>query len=128
MRKIDKILGIALMIVSILSCVTIYFNVLTTPVLVIGFVVGIFVIAIAMMETYHHQPYYNENSSWFWLVYSAAFGVILVMNFFATGIGLINQQLGLALMMGLCPTMLPTLGVFFGNIGRILFKGKPSVI
>ena len=128
MRKIDKILGIALMIVSILSCITIYFNVLTTPVLVIGFVVGIFVIAIAMMETYHHQPYYNENSSWFWLVYSAAFGVILVGNFYATGIGLINERLGLSLSVGLSYAILPVLGVFFGDIGRILFKGEPSVI
>ena len=128
MRKIDKILGITLMIVSILSCVANYFGMLATPLLVAGFVVGIFVIAIAMMETYHYQSYCYENSSWFWFIFSAAFGVILVMNFFATGIGLINQQLGLALMMGLCPTILPTLGVFFGDIGRILFKGEPSVI
>lgn len=127
MKKIDKILGIALMIVNILSCVANYFNVLATPLMVTSFVVGIFVMAIAMMETYHHQPYYNENSSWFWFIFSAAFGVILVMNFFATGIGLINQQIGLALMMGLWPTILPVLGVFFGDIGRI-FKGEPSVI
>ena len=128
MRKIDKILGIALMIVSILSCVTIYFNVLTTPVLVIGFVVGIFVMAIAMMGTYHYQSYYNENSSWFWLVYSAAFGVILVGNFYATGIGLIKERLGLSLSVGLSYAILPVLGVFFGDIGRILLKGEPSVI
>ena len=127
MRKIDKILGIALMIVSILSCVANYFNVLATPLIVAGAIVGIFAMTLAMMETYHHQSYYNENSSWFWLVYSATLGAILVGNFYSTGIGLINERLGLSLL-GLSYGILPVLGVFFGNIGRILFKGEPSVI
>ena len=83
---------------------------------------------LAMMETYHYQSYHNENSSWFWFIFSAAFGVILVGNFYATGTRLINEQIGLALMMGLWPTILPVLGIFFGDIGRILFKGEPSVI
>ena len=128
MRKTDKILGIALMIVSILSCVANYFGMLATSLLVAGFVVGIFVMAIAMMETYHYQSYCYENSSWFWFIFSAAFGVILVGNFYATGIGLINERLGLSLSVGLSYAILPVLGVFFGDIGRILFKGEPSVI
>ena len=128
MKKIDKILGITLAIVSILSCVANYFGMLATPLLVAGFVMGVFVSAIAMVETYHYQEYDNQNSSWFWFIFSAAFGVILVMNFYATGIGIANERLGLAIMMGLWPTIMPILGVFFGDIGRILFKGEPSVI
>lgn len=68
MKNFDKTLGIILAIVSILSCVANYFNVLTTLLLVTDFIVGIFATALSMMETYHHQPYFNRNSGWFWFL------------------------------------------------------------
>ena len=128
MKNFDKTLGIILAIVSILSCVANYFNVLTTLLLVTDFIVGIFATALSMMETYQHQPYFNRNSGWFWFLYSVSFAIILVGIFYATGLELLSEDLGLSLMMGLSPTILPTLGIFFGDIGRILFKGEPSVI
>lgn len=127
MKKIDKKLGIALAIVSILSCVANCSGVLSTPLAIIGFIVGIFSMTLAMMETYHWE-YYNQNSSWFWFIYSAVFWVVLIANFYATGLEWVNKQFGLSLMMGLYPTILPVLGIFFGDIGRILFKAEPSVI
>ena len=128
MKKIDKKLGIALAILSVISCVANYFNVFANPVLVTNFILGVLAMTLAMMETYHYREYYSQNSSWFWFIYSVVFGVVLIANFYATGLEWVNKQFGLSLMMGLWPTILPVLGVFFGDIGRILFKGEPTVI
>ena len=128
MKKVDKNLGISLAIVSILSCVANYYEILAIPALVISFILGVLAMTLAMMEAYHYQEYYNQNSSWFWLLYSVAFGIILTANFYATNLGLINEQLRSSIRIGLYPMILPVIGIFFGDIGRILFKGEPSVI
>ena len=127
MESIDKNLGITLAIVSILSCVANYFNVFANPVLGINFVLGGFVMALAMMETYHYRKYDTHNPSWFWFIFSAVIGVILIATLCATSLKLIDNHLGLSIM-GLSSGLLPCLGVFFGNIGRLIFKGESSVI
>ena len=128
MEKINKKLGFALAIMSILSCVANYSNILATPTFVVSFILGILAMTLAMIEAYHYQEYYNQNTSWFWLLYSVAFGIILTANFYVTNVGLINEQIRSSVRIGLYPMILPLIGIFFGDTGRILFKGEPSVI
>ena len=128
MEKINKKLGTPLIIMSLVCVVANYFNVLAMLAFAVNLVVGCLVGVVAMMEVYHYQVCQGHEPGWFWLVFSAIFGVILVATFYATGANLMNEHLSLSLMTGLSPALLPVIGVFFGDIGRILFKSEASVI
>jgi len=128
MENFDKKFGIALVVMSTLSCFANVFDTMPTPLMVANFVLGIFALVLTMMKTYHYQSYYNQNSSWFWFTFSAVTGVILVAIIYGTGLEVINQRVGFALISGLFPMMLPVLGIFIGDVGRILLRGETSAI
>jgi len=129
MKKINKKLGIILAISGILSGISNYFDVLATPILVASLLIAIFVAFIAMMQVYHYQAWSTDcNPGTFWLVYSALGGAFFVFAFYAMGVKLISQSLSIAITMGILPILVPAIGLFLGNVGRILIKSEPSVI
>jgi uncharacterized membrane-anchored protein len=128
MENINKKLGIILGFLSIISCIANYFNVLVLPATLASFVFSAFVGFIAMMQVYHYENWHDNNPGMFWFAYSAVSGVFLISVFYAVGFELISDQSTISILTGFSPTLLPTMGIFFGDIGRILFKGKPSVI
>lgn len=128
MEKFDKIFGVALLIMSILSCVANYFNVLATPAIVVNLVLVGLIVIVAVMGTYNYQPYHNHNPGKFWLIFCTVNGVILVGAFYALGCGLISQKCSLSIMVGPALSLIPYAGVLLGDCGRILFKHENSVI
>ena len=128
MEKINKKLGIALAIVSVISCVANYFNVLILPAIVASFAFSAFVGFVAMMQVYHYEDWNSDNPGLFWFVYSAISGVVLIFVFYMVGFGLIEDNLAISILTGLSPTLAPIMGVFLGDCGRIIIKAQPSVI
>lgn len=128
MRRINKRLGIVLAISGILSGIANYFNVLATPTLVTSLVIAAFVAFIVMMLIYNYQSYQEYNPGTFWLVYSALGGAFFVFAFYAMGFNLISQSFSVAIAIGILPILLPTIGLFLGDCGRILLKSEPSAI
>ena len=128
MEKINKKLGIALAIVSVISCVANYFNVLILLAIVASFAFSAFVGFVAMMQVYHYEDWHCDNPGLFWFVYSAISGVVLISVFYMVGFELIEHHLAISILMGLSPTLAPVMGVFLGDCGRIIIKAQPSVI
>ena len=87
-----------------------------------------FVGFVAVAQVYHHEEWHYDNPGLFWFVYSAISGVVLIFVFYAAGFELIEEHSAISILTGLSPTLMPVMGAFFGDIGRILFKGEPSVI
>ena len=128
MKKINKKLGTVLAIVSIISCVANYFNVMVLPMVVASFAFSVFVSFVAMMQVYHYENWHCNNPGIFWFAYSAISGVILISVFYAVGFELIENHLAISILTGISPTLAPVMGVFLGDCGRVLIKTQPSVI
>ena len=129
MKKFNKTLGIILAILSIISFVANYFNVMDLPVTVVCFAFSVFVGFVAMMQVYHYQEWATDcNPGMFWFVYSATSGILLIGLVYATGFELIENQLAISIMTGFSPTLVPVIGIFVGDLGRIIIKSEPSVI
>ena len=124
MKQFNKKLGIALVIVSILSVTANYFSILVNPALAVSSFVGFLAGIVTMIQVYHYQPSQDHEPGWFWLAFSTVYGIVLVAVFYATGTNLMKEHLALSLMNGLSPALLPIIGVFFGDVGRILIKGE----
>lgn len=128
MKKFNKKLGIALAIVSVISCVANYFNVMTLPITVVSFAFSAFVGFVAMMQVYRYEDWHYDNPGLFWFVYSAISGVVLISIFYAVGFELIENHLAVSILTGFSPTLAPVMGIFFGDCGRALIKSQPSVV
>lgn len=126
MKKFNKWAGIILMIFSILSCVAIYFETIATPTLLITLGTSICISFVAMIQTYHYQPYQEYNPGKFWFIFMVVNGIILVAILYATGLNVIDEDLSHSLLTGLSPTVIPAIGVFLGDTWRII-KGKTSI-
>lgn len=124
----NKKLGIALAIMSILTMIATYSDILATPVIAVNIILGALISLLIMLKVYHYRGFGEENSGRFWFAYSAVCGVVMIAVIYATGTHLISNHLSLSLISGLFPTILPIIGIFFSNIGRILIKNEPSVI
>ena len=124
----NKKLGIALAIMSFISSITVYFDVMTVLTIAVSVILAALISILAMLQVYHHQEFGNQNSGIFWMCYSAIAGVIMIAIIYSTGLNLISDHLSLSLLSGMFPTILPAIGVLLGDIGRILFQGKSSTI
>lgn len=127
MEKISLKFGIALEILGILSYLGNYYDVLAGPAIVMSISLSVFLGYVAMMQTFHSGDISFSNPGLFWLTYSSINGVVLICAIYATGMHLIGEQLSVSLIYGLAPTLVPSIGVFLGDCGRILI-GKQSVI
>ncbi len=129
MEKFNRNLGITLAILSILSCVANMFNMLGLPAIIASFAFSALVGCIAMIQTYHHdENLLCDNHISFWIFYSVISGIIMFIVSCVGRFGWIENHIATSIIFGLIPTLMPIVGVFFGNFGRILFKGEPSVI
>jgi CDP-diglyceride synthetase len=122
--------GIALVILSILTYLANYLDMLAVPAIVVNIGLSVFIGCVAMVQTLR----YNDsdelsiyNPATFWLIYSSVNGVILVCVISALYKHLIDEQLSLALLYGISPMLIPSMGVLLGDHGRIIV-GKKSVI
>ena len=122
-------LGAVLVILSILTYLANYFDVLAVPAIVVSVSLSVFIGCVAMVQTfcYIDNESFNDNPGTFWFIYSSVNGVIMVCVIYALGMHMINEQLSLALLYGISPTLIPSIGVFLGDCGRIIV-GRPSVI
>ena len=127
MEKINLKFGIALEILGILSYLGNYYDVLAGPAIVMSISLSVFLGYVAMMQTFHTGHICISNPGLFWFSYSSINGVVLICAIYATGMHLISEQLSASLIYGLAPTLVPSIGVFLGDCGRILI-GKQSVI
>ena len=132
MLKTNKKWGMILAVLCIISCVTNMFNMLSLPVglpaIVMSFAFSAFVAFIAMMQTYQHEDRHCNSHTRFWLIYSAVSGIIVIVAFCAYGFNLIENHISASIMIGLIPALMPIIGVFFGNFGRVFLKGKPAAV
>jgi len=117
----------ALVIMSILTIAAFYFGVAASLVFTISICLTAFIAFMAMMSTYHYCGY-GYSSGRFWLWYSAVGGVIIIASIYASGMHLIGEHLAYALLMGLFPVIIPVIGVFLGDCGRIILKAEPSAV
>ena len=127
MKKVNVKFGVALAIMSLLTMVAFYFEVLSAVMLTISICLSAFISFIAMMNVYHYNGY-GYNTGKFWFAYSAVGGVIIVALIYASGMHLISDHLTLPLIMGLFPVLIPVIGIFLGDCGRVLFKAESSAI
>lgn len=128
MRKVNRILAIVLAVICMVSCAGNYFSILAMPCIVVSFIFSVFIAFMAMMQVLNYQGCENHNPGLFWFVYSAVSGVALIVLFYGAGFKLIDEQFSTSLIIGLAPMILPILGVFVGDLGRILFNGDPSIV
>ena len=127
MEKVNVKFGVALAIMSLLTVVAFYFELATNLVFTISMGLSLFIAFAAMMGTYHYCGY-GYSTGRFWLWYSAVGGVIIVALIYASGMHLISDHLALPLIMGLFPVLIPVIGIFLGDCGRVLFKAESSAI
>jgi hypothetical protein len=127
MEKINLKFGIALEILGILSYLGNYYDVLAGPAIVMSISLSVFLGYVAMMQTFHSGDISFSNPGLFWLTYSSINGVVLICAIYAAGIHLVGEHLSVSLIYGLSPTLVPSIGVFLGDCGRILI-GKQSAI
>ena len=127
MKKTDVKFAGALTIMSLLTFAAFFFGIAATVVLTISVCLTAFIAFVAMMCTYHYCGY-GYSSGQFWFVYSAIGGVIIIASIYASGMQLVSDHLALSLVMGLFPVIVPVIGVFLGDCGRVIFKAEPSAV
>ena len=127
MKKTNNKFAATLCILSLLSVAAIYFEFAATVVMVIALGFSAFISFIAMMCVYHYNGY-DFNVGQFWFAYSAVCGVIINAAIFAHGTHIMGEHVALSIILGLIPSILPIIGIFIGDVGRILIKAEPSAI
>ena len=128
MERTNLKLAGALTILSLLTMATaFFFEIAATLTLSISIFFAVFIAFVAMMSTYHYCGY-GYSSGRFWFAYSAVGGVIIIASIYGAGMHLIGDHLAQSLIMGLFPTIVPVIGIFLGDCGRIIIKSEPSAI
>jgi len=121
MKKVNRKLVAVLAVMSILLGLAVYFDKLLVPAIVVGTVVSIFVTFIAMMQVFHYQEWWGDgNPANFWIAVSAVAAAILVLSTFTIGLSHVFEQLWMSIAAVCCPMVVPAIGVFLGNCGRVL--------
>lgn len=129
MRKFNLFVGIALAILSVLTILANYFNVI--PVIITGTTVALSALCglIAMLQVYYWVEYLEDyNPGRFWSIYSAIGGVICIVVLNAMGFHLVTEKFGASALYGLTGTLFPIIGLFIGDIGRVLFRSEKPVV
>ena len=127
MKKTNNKFAAALCIMSLLSVAAIYFEFAATVVMVIALGFSAFISFVAMMCVYHYNGY-DFNVGQYWFAYSAVCGVIINAAIFAHGTHIMGEHVAISIILGLIPSILPIIGIFIGDVGRILIKAEPSAI
>ena len=125
MKKFNKIVGSFLVIVSIVSCIASYFNVLLLS--AITLTLAIFVCAIAMVQEYYYGSDNEYDPGVFWIIYSVIGILVGATVKCAIKLEILEDTFSQPLMMGVLIMVMPMFGVFFGMIGRMLFKSSPFI-
>lgn len=127
MKKKAKILTWILVGFSILVGIAIYFDTLVIPAIVVGAAASVIVGFIVMMQVYNYEEWgWDYNPSLYWSCFAGVAAVILLGIFIAAGFNVMSKQLLPTMVAEACPFIVPVLGVFLGNIGRVL-RGKSAV-
>lgn len=120
MKKNNRILATVLAVASIIFGLVVYFDKLSTlPVVMVTVVSGV-ISFIAMMQVFNYQEWWGSNPANFWLAVSGVAAAILVFSSYAIGFNQIFEHIWIAFAAVCCPMILPVIGVFLGNCGRIL--------
>ena len=127
MKRTNSKLAGALTIMSFLTIAALYFEFAAMVVLTIAVILAAFIAFVAMMGTYHYCGY-GYSSGLFWFAYSAVGGVIIIASIYAAGMQIVSDHLAYSLVMGLFPVIIPVIGVFLGDCGRVIFKAEPSAV
>lgn len=122
--KFNKIMGIILGILCFISCVANYFGVFVF--LAIAAVFSLFVAFFAMRQVYQYQKSTGYNPGYFWEIYTICFGFIILYALCTSGFEKTENHVGIAIVTGLIPTLIPLLGAFLGDFGRVLIKSESS--
>ena len=125
MKKFNKIVGSLLVIVSILSCLASYFNVAVLSAITLA--LAIFACAIAMVQEYSYGSDNEYDPGIFWIIYSVIGILVGATVKCAIKLEIIEDVFSQHLMMGILIMVMPMFGVFFGMIGRMLFKSSPFI-
>ena len=127
MRKSDHRLARILAIAGMLWGLATYFDWGATAMLWACCIISTIVAIVAIGRTFGYDGcWYDHNPAEFWPWYSLAWGAIIVAMFYIIGFGHEDNNLTRAIVYGCLFQLIPTLGVFLGNTGRI-FVGKTSV-
>ena len=124
-KKFNRKAGVVLAILSILSGIAIYIGI--DAILYASIAVSAIIAIIALLQVFNTELWLQEmNPTSQWLIIAAIAGIICIATLFATGTQAIPIKLGQAIFLGATPLMIPLLGAFLGNTGRILWN-KPSL-
>lgn len=127
MKKFNKFLAIVLAVVSLLTCVAMHLNVLVMPMVIVSAVVSITVAFVAMLQTVHYRKWHEYNPSKFWFVYSAVSGGLLIVGFYLHVFSILTADITSAAF-GLGFMLTPVLGVFLGDIWRIIVLNEKTAV
>lgn len=128
MKNFNWIFGVVLAIVSILTIMANYFNVVTLFVTIVDAMLSVSFGFIAMLQVYHYQSLQNHNPGKFWLIYSTCGGVVLIGVCYASIFNLVSKRFAVSTMIGLTSILIPIFGVLIGDIARVLTKSESSAI
>ena len=127
MKKRARIMLLVIVVVSILMGTAIGFDTLVIPAIVVGAAASVIVGFIVMMQVYNYEEWgWDYNPSLYWSCFAGVAAVILLGIFIAAGFNVMSKQLLPTMVAEACPFIVPVLGVFLGNIGRVL-RGKSAV-
>lgn len=122
MEEFNKIIGFTLATASIILCIADYYSIIATPIRLVTLGIALLTCANTMMQVYHYESYQEYNPAKFWLIYCIPWGIILIFILYGIRAEIINERLSISILMGLCPSLFPTIGLFLGYCCKILFK------
>ena len=128
MKKFNIIAGIILLIASILTALAWYFNVLPNTALIVTGVIAAIVVFIAALEHFYHREWHEYNPGQFWSVWSAILAVIAVIVLYLRGFEVLDSHLAGAIITGAAFSVVPIVGVFFGDLGKVIQELRYSAI
>lgn len=125
MEKINRIIGSILVIICIISCISSQFKAFSLA--TISLTLAIFICAVAMIQEYYYGDNQEYDSSVFWIIYSVMGVAVEIIVKYTAELEIIELSLSQSLRFNIFPITLPIFGVFFGTIGRMLFKSEPFI-
>ena len=125
MKKFNKIAGGLLAILGIISSFADYFNIVILSAITLA--LAILACAIAMVQEYYYGNDGEYDPGTFWIIYSVIGIIIGVAVKYAINLKIVGDTFSQPLKMGILIVVMPFFGVFFGIIGRMLFKSTTFI-
>ena len=120
MKKANYWFSGVLWIISILTAIATYFNIVATPTLIVGICCSLFVGFVAMMQSYHYEEWHEDNPRTFWAFHAGIAAAIIVIFFFGAGVKIFDQEVAQPMVYCGIVAAIPGLGDFFGYAGKML--------